>query len=256
MSEKMKKPDAKVPEKRVVIHPVPMFPGGAPQLCFPAVLLEEVFIRASMVNIEVSGFGVVQPENGHLVVKELFRAGQMCSPGSTTINDACAHKTAIRLLEHPDCGLFWWHSHVDMGVFWSSTDDRTKGELFATWGVAMVVNRKREYKVALVNTHPVCVDTPLGIYVQPVYGQLDLARIEKELLDDVQESWGWGASMISGTYDWFEEARRREDADGGNRSDAAEGSCCDNCGDPSCGDRGRWTGISACPYLREDGFRG
>jgi len=240
-----------------VIRPVPMLPEArGPHLVCPSILFEEIMVRAAMLTIEVSGFGFVQPRNGHLILTELVPVTQRCSGASTTIDDICAHKMAMKQLEHPDCGILWWHSHAGMGVFWSGTDENTMRSLFQGWGVALVVNHKREYKIELVNNIPVPTRTILPLYIQPVYGALDLERIQKDLEKDVCDEEPLGLYDLFSEYPRYEdytrchEGRREEDD---NRQAAAEGSRCDYCDQQDCPDRGRWVGFALCPHLSEDG---
>ena len=56
--------------------------------------------------------------------------------------------TRGQLLKKKNKFAFWWHSHVDMGAFWSGTDEANCNE----WSrsdvlVSMVMNKKSEYKL-------------------------------------------------------------------------------------------------------------
>lgn len=51
---------------------------------------------------------------------------------------------------------FWWHSHVNMGVFWSGTDMKTIEDLTQNgWFIHGVFNKKGENRIAYSNNEPV-----------------------------------------------------------------------------------------------------
>ncbi len=69
-------------------------------------------------------------------------------------------------MENPDVRFVWWHSHANMGVFWSGTDTNTMdADKSIDWSVALVINAKGEYKVRVNWESPISFqhDTELGI---------------------------------------------------------------------------------------------
>lgn len=104
-------------------------------------------------NVEISGLGrVKRDQNGNMVVSKVYLLEQENSGTSTDIDSQAMGKLQYETLAdqemHGDLN-FWWHSHVNMGVFWSGTDTSTiqqfgkNGYLLAT-----VFNKKGETRSA------------------------------------------------------------------------------------------------------------
>jgi hypothetical protein len=62
----------------------------------------------------------------------------------------------FQLKDSPGDLRWWWHSHVDMDVFWSGTDMGTLKQLgMGGWFAATVFNQKNEMRSAFVQSAPV-----------------------------------------------------------------------------------------------------
>lgn len=101
-------------------------------------------------DIEVSGLGrVVKHDDGTLEVVKVYLLEQSNSAATTDIDPSAVADLLYQTREDEGDLNFWWHSHVNMGVFWSATDMATikqfgdNGYLLAT-----VFNKKREKKSA------------------------------------------------------------------------------------------------------------
>jgi hypothetical protein len=105
-----------------------------------------------IVDGEVSGMGMASFEDGRLVITDAFLLKQTCGDSSTELDDS-AIANLIREVDEsgkPAENLrFWWHSHNNMGVFWSGTDEATiKGMVESGgWSVSLVINKKYDYKL-------------------------------------------------------------------------------------------------------------
>jgi len=60
----------------------------------------------------------------------------------------------------PSTLKFWWHSHANMDVFWSGTDNSTINRFSSDWLVSMVSNKRGQFKVRFDVFHPIrmCLD--------------------------------------------------------------------------------------------------
>ena len=104
-------------------------------------------------SVEISGMGQLKPYNDGYIVTKIHLPKQQCS-GVETEMDA----DELGVLEYEcedgefkDDGelIWWWHSHVDMGTFWSVTDHNAIDQLAAHGRVvATVFNRKFSMKTA------------------------------------------------------------------------------------------------------------
>jgi len=95
---------------------------------------------------EISGLGAVEEFDGGFLVTDLYLPKQTCSPASTVL-DQDAVATLLLELDRagkdPGTIRFWWHSHGDLGAFWSRTDaecveNLTNGDYL----LSMVTNRR------------------------------------------------------------------------------------------------------------------
>ena len=95
---------------------------------------------------EVSGLGkVVFEADGTCRVISAFLIEQENSGSTTDLNAAAIAKVMYEQRETPGHLNFWWHSHVNFGVFWSGTDENTIRELGSNgFLVSTVLNKKRE----------------------------------------------------------------------------------------------------------------
>lgn len=101
---------------------------------------------------EVSGIGIVEVINGQLVVTRQFLLEQEVGPAHTDLDAAAIAKIEFSLLQQGiDAMLcFWWHSHVNMGAFWSGQDLTTIKEMGQKGlCLATVYNKKGESKSAI-----------------------------------------------------------------------------------------------------------
>ena len=121
-----------------------------PKIQIDPIVHQEVmhYVRAS--DIEVSGFGLVEPiAKGGDTVFRVHRA--YLFPQKGTGASSICYREAVQDLETDlfregfDLGLrWWWHSHVDMAVFFSGTDSATMAEVSDAWMTATVFNSKGE----------------------------------------------------------------------------------------------------------------
>lgn len=100
---------------------------------------------------EVSGFGMVKylPKEKCFYITDAFLIEQTVTGGSTDIDPKGYGKLLYETARLDGECLFWWHSHVKMGVFWSGTDMTTIKDLGKNgWIVASVFNQKGEVRSA------------------------------------------------------------------------------------------------------------
>ena len=101
-------------------------------------------------NVEISGLGRIQKNStGDMVVTKVYLLEQENGPATTDIDKDAVAKLMFESREDPGFLNFWWHSHVNMGTFWSGTDMSTIEE-FGKNGflLATVFNKKGEFRTA------------------------------------------------------------------------------------------------------------
>lgn len=108
---------------------------------------QKIMHWVNMSNFEVSGFGKVESIDGELVVTSVVLLKQENTSGSTDIKGEHIAKAMYELRDEPGSMNFWWHSHVDMSVFWSGTDDKAIESIGKNgWVLASVFNKRSEIR--------------------------------------------------------------------------------------------------------------
>lgn len=94
---------------------------------------------------EVSGLGKIVKQGNLLRVIDACLIKQQNGAAETELDPASVAKAMYELRNTPGALNFWWHSHVNMGVFWSGTDIDTIREIGRHGFVlSTVLNKKRE----------------------------------------------------------------------------------------------------------------
>lgn len=107
-------------------------------------------------NFEVSGFGKVIRQGGHMHVNKVYLLKQSNTAGSTVLDAAELSRAMFLYKDEPGDFNFWWHSHSRMQVFFSGTDHKTIEELGGNgWLLATVFNAFSEHKSAVFVNQPV-----------------------------------------------------------------------------------------------------
>lgn len=126
---------------------------------------------------EVSGFGKVKfwKETGVFEVQDVYLLKQENGSAHTDIDPASLSKLLYTSREVEGDLRFWWHSHVNMAVFWSAQDRETINELGQNgWIVASVFNKKEEIRTAVCH---------MAQKKSPLFGTEDAPTLE--FIDDV-----------------------------------------------------------------------
>lgn len=110
-------------------------------------------------NDEVSGLGKITYKDGVISVVDAILLPQKNGSTHTDIEGDVVGKAMFLLKDTPGDLRWWWHSHVNMDVFWSGTDRDTIDKITqGGWFVSTVLNKRYEMRSALSMVHPV----PLG----------------------------------------------------------------------------------------------
>ncbi len=124
------------------------------QIHYPLEVYQKIMHWVKKSPYEISGFGNVEydKKNKVFTVTDVFLVKQVNGPTSTETDEADLGKLMIE--QHKASGegstKLWWHSHANMGVFWSGTDKDTilkyggNGYIIAT-----VFNKREEMKSAV-----------------------------------------------------------------------------------------------------------
>lgn len=166
-----------------------------PKLWIPLEKYRRIMAYVDLCETEVSGFFDVQydAENHAFVINEVYLIDQEAGGSDTEMDDQAIAKFMEELIEqgHDQMPQGWWHSHVNMSVFWSSTDENTINNDFVndTFTVSLVVNKKRDMKATIMIYQPMpygILPTPLRIDDPAITIKLDTPEISEDLRAEVK----------------------------------------------------------------------
>ena len=116
-------------------------------------VMKRIMYYTQAADGEVSGLGtLIKDDKGRHVVNKVFLLEQESSGADTELNPEAISKLMTEMIgknEDPATLKFWWHSHANMGVFWSGTDDTCAETLSREFAFSLVVNKAREMRCRL-----------------------------------------------------------------------------------------------------------
>lgn len=151
-------------------------------LKIPQSIFEEIMYYVDESTGEVSGFGTLSYKDGLFQVEKVVLCEQKNRATETEMDAADIAKAMYLLKDEPHEMKWWWHSHVNMGVFWSGTDKTAMKELAEHgWFLSTVFNKKREMKTCLT-------------FNQGQFGLFDMDDLETDVVHpsaskEVVEAW-------------------------------------------------------------------
>ena len=116
----------------------------------PFKIYEQIDFYVQKSEVECSGLGKVIVTPTGYQVTEVTLLKQVNTATHTEIDSNAVTKAMFELRNGQGGLYFWWHSHVNMGVFWSGTDKATIEEIGVNGlCVAVVFNKKKEMRGAV-----------------------------------------------------------------------------------------------------------
>ena len=103
---------------------------------------------------EISGLAKSHVEEGDIIVDDILLFKQVCSGTTTDLDDEAQALALMKMMadgENPEEWNVWWHSHVNMAVFWSGQDEKCIKDHMTTHShlVSIVTNKRGEFKSRL-----------------------------------------------------------------------------------------------------------
>jgi hypothetical protein len=195
------------------------------KIVIPNNVYEKIMYWVNKADFEVSGFGTVlyDEKTSEFTIEDAFLVKQ---EGSSAATDICATDLGKAMYEAHKLKLkgsinFWWHSHVNMPVFWSGTDKATIEDLGKNgWILATVFNKKKEMRsafcaqsqVAILGNKLEFIDS-IDTVVQSFVDQENIKLWDKAFDDNVSrtkfqpfDNTNWGNRVTKADdYDYWEE---------------------------------------------------
>lgn len=119
------------------------------KLEIPDSVFQKIMWWINKSNHEVSGFGSLDfdAETKLFTVRDAILLKQEVAPTSTEIDPHAIGKAMYEMRAETNALKWHWHSHVNMGVFWSGDDKELIKNLGAQgWILATVLNKAKEMK--------------------------------------------------------------------------------------------------------------
>lgn len=181
-----------------------------PSLIINADVHRKVMHWVNKSKFEVSGLGtVVKEKSGILRVTSAMLLPQKNTSTHTEIDADAVCKALYDLRDAEGELKWWWHSHVQMGVFWSGTDNDTIKELGKEgWIVATVFNQKNEVRsAAYAASSLICPwnDNPMDLFYDDLPFSVDTqehpdtAKWDAEYKDRVENATAFPTLPLAGT---------------------------------------------------------
>lgn len=129
---------------------------SAPKVIIDDLVYQKIMYFVDKSDIEVSGLGkIVFDDKGNIRVVDAMLLPQKNTATTTDIQPEDVGKAMFLMKDTEGELKFWWHSHVNMGVFWSGTDHDTIVKLASGgWFVSTVFNKKRQMKTCIAMSQP------------------------------------------------------------------------------------------------------
>lgn len=128
------------------------------KVTIPLEIYQKIMGYVDACPIEISGLGDVEydPATDSFVVTEVYLFKQVCTGTSTILdNDALDKFNFKRIKDNLPLPRLWWHSHANMGVFWSSTDEECMRQLKNNdYSISIVFNHAHEELCRLIQWKP------------------------------------------------------------------------------------------------------
>lgn len=140
---------------------------------------------------ECSGLGITKIEDGKILVVDAFMVKQKNSGASTEMDPEDVQRLMFEQREAEGELNFWWHSHADMDVFWSSQDKETIAQIGNSgFCIASVFNKRSQIRTAIA------MKEPFDIFIDEV-----TSRVRHEIPEDLQAMWDveYDANVIKTT---------------------------------------------------------
>lgn len=119
---------------------------------------QKILFWCDMAGGEVGGFGIADATTPERVdVERVFLLKQETTSGDVEYDDDDVAAMIARAGDDAERIRFQWHSHADMGVFFSGTDTENIELLLRasdTWIASLVVNKKHEHKARIDVSNP------------------------------------------------------------------------------------------------------
>lgn len=164
----------------------------APQVLITPQAFQKLRLYIDLCPMEIGGLGQVECHEPRFLITDLFILPQKVSPSETELDPAAM----LELLEccvsegrDPASLCLWWHSHADMDVEWSATDERTIETFPGDFMLSLIGNKAGAFACRLdimCPTRQVLSDLPLTILPGPD-GEADEKTLRSAIIAEMSQ---------------------------------------------------------------------
>ncbi len=123
-----------------------------PQILITPRAFQKLRLYIELCPMEIGGLGEVERDGSNLVITDLFILPQKISPAETELDSAAIFEILQSCLaegRNPASLCLWWHSHADLDVEWSTTDERTIENFAGDFMLSLVGNKAGDFACRL-----------------------------------------------------------------------------------------------------------
>lgn len=162
-------------------------PTASPTVYLPLEIKQQLDTYIRLSPLEISGLGEVEQCRGGVKVTRLHLFKQECHAVGTVLSSEDISTflcDAVSRGIDPSNLRLWWHSHAEMGVFWSTTDNETIQRFQADWMLSIVGNTHKEYRarIDMMNPFELTLD---NLNIEVVFPEN--AELEKALQEEIDK---------------------------------------------------------------------
>lgn len=163
-----------------------------PQVLITPRAFQKLRLYIELCPMEIGGLGEVERDGPNLVITDLFILPQKVSPAETELDSAAIFdilQCCVAEGRNPASLCLWWHSHADLDVEWSATDERTIKSFPGDFMLSLVGNKAGDFGCRLDIRHPtpqVLGDLALTVLSGPD-GEADEAAMRSTIIAEIVE---------------------------------------------------------------------
>ncbi len=126
-------------------------------------IYDKLFLYIEHCDQEIAGFGRVKRNGNVYEIYDVFIVDQEVTSTSASLTAESIGAAMSEIVAQGgqiDDVYFHWHSHVNMDVFWSGTDENAIATLELPFLISLVGNKRGQYKLRIDSRDPfyLCID--------------------------------------------------------------------------------------------------
>ncbi|MFQ5847696.1 MAG: hypothetical protein ACE5IQ_08545 [Candidatus Methylomirabilales bacterium] len=163
-----------------------------PEVLITPAAFQKLRLYIDLCPMEIGGLGEVERHGAHLLITDLFILPQKISPSETELDPGAMLEMlqcCVAEERNPASLCLWWHSHAEMDVEWSETDERTIATFPGDFLLSVVANKSGALACRLDFLHPtprVFSDLPLTI-LPGQGGEADVTALRTAIIAEMCE---------------------------------------------------------------------